>query len=183
MVEVIVERTFETPVELAEVQSLEDRGAWCLQTHHVRFLRTWFARDRRRMICLYEAPDAESVRIAQRDAGMPVDRVWTGTRNPVPADWPGPGPGPQEHVVVERTFDDPITPDRIARLFAAGGECMPRHKVAYEGGFYALNGHRMMCVFIAPDAESVRIVNRQSGAPFVRAWTATVHEAAPGLPG
>jgi hypothetical protein len=27
------------------------------------------------MMCLYRAPDAESVRIAQREAGMPVERV------------------------------------------------------------------------------------------------------------
>jgi hypothetical protein len=29
------------------------------------------------MICLYHAPDAESVRIAQRAANMPVERIWT----------------------------------------------------------------------------------------------------------
>jgi len=28
------------------------------------------------MICLYHAPDAESVRLAQRQAGMPLERVW-----------------------------------------------------------------------------------------------------------
>ena len=28
-------------------------------------------------MCLYRAPDAESVRIAQREAGMPVERVWS----------------------------------------------------------------------------------------------------------
>jgi hypothetical protein len=28
------------------------------------------------MLCLYQAPDAESVRLAQHQANMPVDRVW-----------------------------------------------------------------------------------------------------------
>jgi len=28
------------------------------------------------MICMYHAPDAESVRLAQRQAGMPIDDVW-----------------------------------------------------------------------------------------------------------
>jgi hypothetical protein len=28
------------------------------------------------MLCLYQSPDAESVRAAQREAGLPVDRVW-----------------------------------------------------------------------------------------------------------
>jgi hypothetical protein len=42
----------------------------------VRFVRTYFATDRRRMICLYVAPDAESVRLAQVQAGLPHAGVW-----------------------------------------------------------------------------------------------------------
>jgi hypothetical protein len=73
---VLVGRRFEQPAVLAEIQAIEDAGAGCLQTHRVRFIRTYFSRDRKRMMCLYQAPDAESVRIAQREAGMPVERVW-----------------------------------------------------------------------------------------------------------
>jgi hypothetical protein len=74
---VVVERTFTEPVRFEDVQALEDRGAWCLDAHRVRFLKTYFSADRRRMICVYEAPDAESVRLAQTKAEMPFDRVWT----------------------------------------------------------------------------------------------------------
>jgi len=178
MVEVVVERHFEDPVEFSAIQALEDRGAWCLQEHHVRFLRTWFSKDRRRMVCFYEAPDAESVRIAQRKAGMPLDRVWTSTRNPVPEGWPDPPTAPREHVVIERTFEEPISRAAVAALFEKGGECLPRHRVTYLGGYIAPDGRRMLCLFVAPDAESVRIANRESDAPFDRAWTATLHEPA-----
>jgi hypothetical protein len=64
-------------VDIETIQALEDAGQGCLDLHRVRFVRTYFSRDRKRMICLYEAPDAESVRIAQREAQMPVDRVWS----------------------------------------------------------------------------------------------------------
>jgi Nickel responsive protein SCO4226-like len=77
---VIVERSFEEPVNLEEVQAIEDASAGCLETHRVKFSRTFFSVDRKRMLCLYEAPDAESVRVAQREAAMPVDRVWAFTR-------------------------------------------------------------------------------------------------------
>lgn len=77
---VIVTRRFSGPVTLESVQAIEDAGAWCLDAHKVHFLRTFFARDRTRMICLYHAPDAESVRLAQRQAGMPVDEVWSFNR-------------------------------------------------------------------------------------------------------
>lgn len=73
---VLVERRFPAPVALAAIQAIEDAAAGCLETHRVRSVRTFLARDRRRMICLYQAPDAESVRLAQRQAGMPVERVW-----------------------------------------------------------------------------------------------------------
>jgi hypothetical protein len=32
--------------------------------------------DGRRMLCQYRAPDVESVRLAQREAGLPVDALW-----------------------------------------------------------------------------------------------------------
>lgn len=73
---VAVERRFSQPVELQEIQALEDAGQGCLDRHGLVFERTFFAADRRRMVCLYRAPDAESVRIAQREARMPVHAVW-----------------------------------------------------------------------------------------------------------
>jgi hypothetical protein len=73
---VVVERSFDTAVDFATVQAIEDAGAWCLDVHRVRFVRTYFARDRRRMLCLYRAPDAEAVRRTQQQMGLPFDAVW-----------------------------------------------------------------------------------------------------------
>jgi hypothetical protein len=74
---VVVTRRFEEPVALEDIQAIEDEVAHCLEMRHIRFLRTFFSLDRRRMLCLYEAPDAESVREAQREARMPVEAVWS----------------------------------------------------------------------------------------------------------
>jgi hypothetical protein len=74
---VMVERRFADPVRLQDIQAIEDAGAWCLETHRVMFVRTFFSLDRQRMLCLYRAPDSESVRLAQREAGMPMDAVWS----------------------------------------------------------------------------------------------------------
>lgn len=77
---VIVERQFEQQVTLEEIQDREDAGSGCLEVRNVRFLRTFFSADRKRMLCLYKAPDAESVRQAQQQAGMPIEAVWPFTR-------------------------------------------------------------------------------------------------------
>jgi len=74
---VVVERRFEEPVTVESLQAAEDAAAWCLELHRVTFLRTYFSADRKRMICLYQAPDAESVRLAQQQAQMPFERVWS----------------------------------------------------------------------------------------------------------
>ena len=74
---VLVERSFEAPVSLRDIQDIEDAGRWCLETRNVRFIRTFFSAGHTRMACLYEAPDAESVRQAQREAGVPFDDAWS----------------------------------------------------------------------------------------------------------
>ncbi len=73
---VVVERSFVEPVQFDDIQALADRGAGCYEMHGVRFIRSFFSTDRRRMICLFEAPDAESVREVQRKSGVPFERVW-----------------------------------------------------------------------------------------------------------
>jgi hypothetical protein len=74
---VIVERSFDVPCVLDELQAREDARQWCLDAYDVKFVRTLFSCDGKRMLCLYAGPDAEAVRSAQREAGMPVDRVWS----------------------------------------------------------------------------------------------------------
>jgi len=68
--------SFDEPVALEELESIDASAAVCLRNHRVRFLRSFVASDRRRVIGLCLAADAESVRIALRDAQRPVERVW-----------------------------------------------------------------------------------------------------------
>lgn len=73
---VVVTRRFDEPTTVAAIQAIEDAGAWCLEQHRVTFIKTYFSTDRKRMICLYHGPDAESVRMAQAQAGLPTESVW-----------------------------------------------------------------------------------------------------------
>lgn len=76
---VVVERTFSESVDFEAIEAMEARVGWCLEQHRVRFLRSYLSNDGRRMLCLYEAPDAESVREVNRIGGLPFDSVWTAT--------------------------------------------------------------------------------------------------------
>lgn len=157
-----------------DVQALEDRGAWCLDAHGVSFLRTYFSRDRRRLVCLYEAPDAESVRLVQEKAGLPFDKVWGSRVVRHPADEPK-----GDAVVLERTLPQPVDEATIRDAAARGAWCLEQHTCRIVWSYLSGDGRRCLCVFAAPDAESVRQTQRQIGMPYETAWPATVHEPSP----
>jgi hypothetical protein len=71
---ILVSRTFDAAAGLEEIQALDDASSFV--THHARRLRTFFSTDRRRMACVYHAPDADAVRAALREAGIAAERVW-----------------------------------------------------------------------------------------------------------
>jgi hypothetical protein len=169
---VLVERSFPEPVEFEAIQRLGQRGAACLEAHRVRFLRTYFSRDRRRMICLYEAPDAESVRLVQQKAGVPFETAWTSRVVPHGADVPD-----GETIVVERTLPDPVDEAAILAAAVRGAWCLEQRRCRSVSTFLSGDGRRVVCIFAGPDAESVRQAQKQTGMPFDTAWPARVIEA------
>jgi hypothetical protein len=72
----IVERSFEAPLTEEELKATEGRMAPCLDLYRVRWIRSYWSTDRRRMICEYDAPDATSVKSVQREADARFDRIW-----------------------------------------------------------------------------------------------------------
>ena len=76
MTKFIVERTFDPPLTTEELSATEERMAPCLEIYDVKWIRSYWSSDRQRMICEYEARDAESVRNVQREAGAKFERVW-----------------------------------------------------------------------------------------------------------
>jgi len=73
---VLVERSFPAPETFERLKAIVDAKAWCLEQHRVEWARSFLSNDGRRMLCQYRAPDVEAVRLAQREAGLPVDALW-----------------------------------------------------------------------------------------------------------
>ncbi|MET0344160.1 MAG: nickel-binding protein [Polyangiales bacterium] len=74
---VIVERVFAEPIALSDVEQRMSLEHGCFTSRRVTLVRSCVSRDGKRMICVYQAPDAESVRVANQLAGAPFERVWT----------------------------------------------------------------------------------------------------------
>ena len=78
MAHVVVERSFPTPQSDEDLSRVEDQLVPCSGMHGVVWKRSVLSLDRRHMICEYEAPDAETVRKVQREAGAAFDHIWSG---------------------------------------------------------------------------------------------------------
>jgi hypothetical protein len=73
---VLAQHQIEHPVTLADLRTVESLCEWCFETHRIRLIRILVSMDFRRIVYLYCAPDAESVRLAHRQAGLGLDHVW-----------------------------------------------------------------------------------------------------------
>lgn len=76
-------------------------------------------------------------------------------------------------VIVERELGGSADLDALLERRGDMQNCMRLHGIRYLGAYMSGDGRRIICVFEGPDAEAVRVANRQAGMAFVRAWTAT----------
>jgi hypothetical protein len=78
LMRIVVERSFDTPQSDADMKLVADRERPCLAAHEAKWTRSVLSTDRQRMVCEYEAADAETLRRIQREAGAQFDRIWVG---------------------------------------------------------------------------------------------------------
>jgi hypothetical protein len=76
MSRIVVERSFDTPQSDDDMKRVADQERPCLAAYQATWKRSLLSADRKRMVCEYEAADAETMRRIQREAGAQFDRVW-----------------------------------------------------------------------------------------------------------
>lgn len=80
MATIILEHHFEgRPFDVERYELAQRRNEACLEVHGVRHVVSYVTPDGRRMICVFEAPDAEAVRRTARQLGYGFDGVWPAT--------------------------------------------------------------------------------------------------------
>ena len=74
---IVVERHLDTPLDLTHLKEHRGTLVSCMQAYDVSLQHSYVSPDGKRMICIYRAPDAESVRQALRRGGvLPFDIAW-----------------------------------------------------------------------------------------------------------
>ena len=158
-----LERTFAEPLTPADVIEGGRESQWCFDLHRVQWHGSFLALDGRTMICSFSAPDMESARLAMRDPETDLSRFWPATRYAGAA-------AVTPNVVVERSFATPVRYEDIKALGAAKAWCLETYQVKHAHSAFSLDRKRMLCFYLAPDAEAVRNVQREAGAPFSAIW-------------
>ncbi|RTR06572.1 nickel-binding protein [Halomonas nitroreducens] len=162
MIDIFVERDFASPLTPERVR----REALAAQDlHRVAWQGSLLARDGLRLVCHFRAPDAEGTRIGLRQAGADISRLWAGTVHEASGAAGAPG-----NVLVVRAFTAAVELAAIQAIEDAGAACLQNHRVRFLRTFFSLDRRRMLCLYRAPDAESVRIAQRQAGMPLEAAW-------------
>ena len=161
---VIVERDMPRAVNFDDIRELRARLQGCADIYRVEYLRAYLSRDGRRLDCVFRAPDAESVRTANRNGDAPFSHVYSATIHGPEPDLVRPDSG--ELVLVTRSWAEPVQFDDVQALEDAFAWCLQQHRVKFLRSYFAKDRKRMLCLYAAPDAESVRIANRTAGLPF-----------------
>lgn len=78
LLRIVVERSFDAPHTEADMMAVSGRMRPCLEAYQVAWKRTVVSSDRKRVVCEYDAPDVETVRRIQHEAGAQFDRIWIG---------------------------------------------------------------------------------------------------------
>lgn len=138
---------------------LEIEGDGCFALHRVRWQESFVANEARRLICHFRAPDAESVRIALGQGGIPVDAIWTGTIHD------GTEPA-TANIVIERDFSDPLPAGAENASALALTGCLIPHGFKLVRAVITSDRKRIICFCEAPDEASLHLAqNRNNDAP------------------
>lgn len=168
MNDILVERHWPQPLTEADMASMMVQGADCLSIHRVSWCASLLSTDGSELLCHFRSPDAESVRIAMRQMGSPPATLWTCQTQ----DAPGIGSGDlaRINVAVSHSFDAPAEFGARQMLEDIDLGCFRLHRVRLVRSHLSMDRLRMLCLYQAPDAESVRLVQRRAGLPPDRIW-------------
>ncbi len=85
-------------------------------------------------------------------------------------------------LVVELTYDPPLTPEQRQRDQEKLYPCLELRGAAWLRSYESTDRRRKICLFRAPDADALREALRSAGLAFDRLWAAAEREPDPADP-
>lgn len=163
MASVFVEWSGDIPTERCGMP--ESSLAACSSLHRVRWRESFISSVGGRQICHFHAPDAESVRLALRQAGVAARMVWTGTVYHDPG-YEESAPG-TANVVVEHEFLQPL-PEVAARTLQHLRHWLAPRGLRLAVAVISQDRRRVLCLCEAGSGTEVH--GNESGERGIAGW-------------
>ncbi|HIK39978.1 nickel-binding protein [Thermoleptolyngbya sp. M55_K2018_002] len=148
----------------------------CLAARKATWRYSLLSGDRRRMICSFEAPDAEAVRMSYRTAYVPFEKMWVDhlcEPEGIPPVW-------NESVLMVAEIAYPVglsKPEQQAQWQVITQRLLPCYA---EQGVEWVRSHvspdqtLILSELNAPDPELIEAAHRQVNLPLFCLWSATL---------
>jgi hypothetical protein len=169
---VIVETLSDSPLILEKLLDPHNQILICLAERNATWRYSLLSSDRHRMICTFDAPDAEAVRESYRKGGGFFSRIWTG-EVVLPEDNPPPR-NDANLKIFEATFPEGLTQEQWDTGNRQILPCYAERGVEWVQSYLSRDRTRLVCELNAPDTEGVREAHRKAGIAFDRIWSAMV---------
>ncbi|HEX7081596.1 MAG TPA: hypothetical protein VF329_11330 [Gammaproteobacteria bacterium] len=165
MSDVFYLRSIDPPITPEDVVLTAEAGG-CFDLHRVTWKQSFLSADGGRMLCWYEAPDAESARIALRQLKADLEGVWPGTVTG--------GNGAGTPALSDANFVAELRlPDEQARSLDGVATALEQEDAALVRGFVSIREPRAVCIVRAPSDGAVRAALARTDAQPDAVWACT----------
>lgn len=167
---IVVETTVERPFTAEGLQDADRRVMPCLEARDAKWRYSLLSSDRQRMICTFEAPDAESVRESYRKGGVEFSKIWVAQI--IAPEGGSPVWNEPFLKVFEGTYLGGFSDEQWQEANRLILPCYAQLNVEWIRSYISFDRTRIVCELNAPDAEVIRESHRKFGIPFDRVWSA-----------
>lgn len=155
------------PVVADDVHAMASEAGGCFSLHRVDWAESYLATAGDRLLCWYQAPDAESARMALRQLGSDMNAVWAGQVLQA-------GAGEQPNVLVEQSFAEPQSPAQAEALQSGLQSRLDAAGAALVTGFLSNDGKRLVSACRAVDSQAVSHALGDAGVTVDAVWECEV---------
>jgi hypothetical protein len=159
-------RPMDPPVNPEDLQAMFQYAAGCFNLHHVDWKHSFLSTDGRRMLCWYQAPDAESARLALRELGSNMHAVWAGKVTGEGAKSPSIATA---NLLAEVLFAAPLSIDDVASRVAA----LELQGITVVRGILSNRGTQWVGLLKAQDEQAARPALQRAGLSAELVWPCT----------
>lgn len=166
---VVVETLFDKAVTFDRLNEEEERLVPCLNIRQVTWRYSLLSDDRHRMICTYEAPDAESVRTGYHRANVFFNRIW-------PGELLEPETIQHQQSITARTVIEATSPalsqDEWNEIKHKLLHNFSEQRIEWLRAYRSLDRTTVIWELNAPDVQTVQTAQQQASIPCDRIWSA-----------